>query len=41
MSVYSHIPTELWYKIFEYLGYNMVNRRRCIFITNNGKVCKK
>ena len=41
MSVYSQIPTELWYKIFEYLGYNMVNRRRCIFITNNGKVCKK
>ena len=41
MSVYSQVPTELWYKIFEYLGYNMVNRRRCIFINKNGTVCKK
>ena len=41
MSVYSQVPTELWYKIFEYVGYSMMNRRRCIFITNKCKVCKK
>ena len=41
MSVYSQVPTELWYKIFEYVGYSMMNRKRCIFITKKGTVCKK
>ena len=40
-DIYKKIPTEIWFSIFEFIGFTSpCNRGRCIFLTKKGKVCK-
>tara|TARA_B100000073_G_scaffold348414_1_gene367094 strand:- start:5162 stop:5956 length:795 start_codon:yes stop_codon:yes gene_type:complete len=41
MSIYvpSRIPGVIWYKVLEYLGINVLARKKCCFLNSKGKVC--